>query len=518
MEKRRYYIIFFAVILFVGFYLRTYQLGKYNLWLDEVLSLSSADYMKTMVSKMGIFDSAEDRYPSFLSNLFICYWQRLGRDEFTLRMSAVIFGMLTILAIYQIGKSLFGNKTGLLAAFILAISPVHIYYSREVRMYSMAALTVLLSVYYLIKALRCGKLKFWFGYLEFNLISIYLHYMNIFILLAEIIFFLIFFKRYRHLLKGWLSVHVVLFLLLIPWLINITSLMSLALTHGEKYYWVPQWIQHVSFKNILYTLRNFSAGYNAPGITHVPLTVIFLLLLVFGLIKKGETEQNILFLSCFLIPIFGMYLISKIKPLYTDRYVLPSALFYYLLVANGLSKLRNRYAVPILCSVVILNGPGIKNYYKDIFPDYKSCSGVIPKKDYRGAAKYIIDNFQSGDVVFHTCPSSIVPFEYYSGIIDKDRVEELLTKSIVLKFNKETGKITPCEFKGLGVKFIDSDISVENQRRVWLVFSSFIFDYAVDLTKDPDERRIRDYIDRLYVKKDSRQFKEIVVYLYEKRL
>lgn len=519
MEKNRLYIIFLIFILFIGLYLRMYQLGRYSLWFDEASSVLSADYMKTMVEKMGIFEAAEDRYPSFLSNLFIYFWQHLGRDEFTLRIPAVIFGVLSIFVIYRLGNSLFCERTGLLAALILTISPFHIYYSREVRMYSLVALTALLSVYFFINILRYNRMRFWLGYIAFNLISIYTHYMTVFVLLAEVVFFLIYYKRFRHLFKRWLASHILLSLFLIPWLINVISLLRIMLIEKGDYLWVPRWARSVSLKNIFYTFKNFNAGYNVTERIYVPIIVIFSLLLVLGLVKKTKREANVLLLCCFLVPVLSMYTISKIKVWYVDRYVLPSAMFYYLLVANGLSKLRNKYAIPVLCSIVILNGFGIRNYYRDVFPERMTCVGVGTKKDYRQASKYIMDNFQDGDVIFHVDHCATRPFEYYFRMRDMGKAEGLTAKSIVLKFNKETGKVAPFKFKEQGVKFIDSDISIENQKRVWLVYSSFIFDYIInfDTKKLPDEWRIRDYIEKLYLKKDTKEFKEIIVYLYRKK-
>ncbi len=508
-------------MFFLGLYLRTYQLDRYSLWFDEAASLLSTDYTKTMVGKMGMFDSIEDRYPSFLSSLFIYYWQRLGKDEFTLRMSAVIFAMLTIFAVYRVGAFLFGKKTGLLASFILTISPFHIYYSREVRSYSMVALTVLLSVYFLIKALRYGRLKFWLCYLAFTLISIYLHYMAILILFAELLYFLFYYKRYARFFKKWLFVNILFILFLIPWLINVIFLLKLALFGDAKYFWVPWWAGEGSFKNVFYTLKNFSFGYNVTGVIYNFATVIFLLLLGWGLIKKQKQERRdsyTILLLCFLIPIISMFLISKIKVWYVDRYILPCALFYYLLVANGLSRLRNKYAIPILCSMLILNGIGIKNYYLDILPNPKSCIGVQPKRDYRSASRYIVDNFQQGDVVFHVDYCATLPFEYYFKTMRKDKSKELNAGNYLLSV-EEGAQVLPFKFREQGVKKIPSNISVGNQRRVWLVYSGYIFDSGINLgamRNIPEEVLIRKYIESLYSRKSAKEFKGIIVYLYEK--
>ncbi|MGZ4847178.1 MAG: glycosyltransferase family 39 protein [Halobacteriota archaeon] len=58
-------------------------------------------------------------------------------------------GVLAIPMIYAVGRQLFNEETGLVAAFILALSSFNIYYSQEVRMYSLIVLLALTSVYFL---------------------------------------------------------------------------------------------------------------------------------------------------------------------------------------------------------------------------------------------------------------------------------------------------------------------------------------------------------------------------------
>ncbi|MFA5356849.1 MAG: glycosyltransferase family 39 protein [Candidatus Omnitrophota bacterium] len=490
-------------------------MARYSLWFDEAASVLSADYMHEMISKMGML---EERYPSFLSNQFIYYWQRLGKDEFTLRMSAVIFGMLAVLVIYRVAKHVFSRKAGIIAAFILAVSPIHIYYSREVRVYSLEILTVLVSVYFLIKALESDRMRYWSGYLAFSLASIYLHYMNIFILFSGIIFVLIYYRKCRCLFKRWLAVNAVLFIFLLPWMINTAYLVKTMFYSSQKHYWVLWWAGH-SFKNILYTFKNFSAGYNTNAAIYIPLTAIFLIFFSAGLRSKRGSKSGVLFLLCFLIPIFSMYMISKISPWYVDRYVLPSSIFYYLLVANGISKMSNRRILAALCIITALLSFGTVNYYKDIIPERHTCLGVGTKKDYRQAAAYIIDNFQDGDMIFHVDYCATLPFEHYFRLIGKDKFEELSSGNYLLVV--EDGEdVVPFKFQERGAKRVKSDISVENNRRVWLVYSSFVFDTIINYDgkgEMPEEVYIRDHMEKSYIRKDARGFKEIIVYLYEKR-
>jgi 4-amino-4-deoxy-L-arabinose transferase-like glycosyltransferase len=54
----------------------------------------------------------------------------LGLDEFSLRLTSALFGVATILALFLLGRKLAGNAAGLAAAFLLAICPWHLHFSR----------------------------------------------------------------------------------------------------------------------------------------------------------------------------------------------------------------------------------------------------------------------------------------------------------------------------------------------------------------------------------------------------
>ena len=54
-----------------------------------------------------------------------------GLNEIGVRMASVAFGVLSVIGIYLLGKELFDEKTALLSALFLAISPWHLVFSRQ---------------------------------------------------------------------------------------------------------------------------------------------------------------------------------------------------------------------------------------------------------------------------------------------------------------------------------------------------------------------------------------------------
>jgi 4-amino-4-deoxy-L-arabinose transferase-like glycosyltransferase len=53
-----------------------------------------------------------------------------GLDDTTVRLPAALYGVLAVLAIYLLGRTLFNDKVGMVAALLLALCPWHLHFSR----------------------------------------------------------------------------------------------------------------------------------------------------------------------------------------------------------------------------------------------------------------------------------------------------------------------------------------------------------------------------------------------------
>lgn len=98
-----------------------------------------------------------------------------GPLEIMARLPALIFGILTIWAMYQTTRLLFGKREALFTASYLAISPYHIYWSQMARGYTTCLFLLLLSLLFFIKAIRKNRIHFWMGYIIFSVLMVYSH-------------------------------------------------------------------------------------------------------------------------------------------------------------------------------------------------------------------------------------------------------------------------------------------------------------------------------------------------------
>ncbi|MDO8726615.1 MAG: glycosyltransferase family 39 protein [Candidatus Methanoperedens sp.] len=72
---------------------------------------------------------------------------------FSGRLLMVLFAIITIYLVYLIANRLFNNMVGILASFLLAISPLHIIWSRAIRTDIAATMLIMFSIYFLLRFL-----------------------------------------------------------------------------------------------------------------------------------------------------------------------------------------------------------------------------------------------------------------------------------------------------------------------------------------------------------------------------
>ena len=124
-----------AAIVAVAAGLRGYDLGRLSFWYDEVVTmrLAQAGSPAALIDQLFRIDAT--RAP--LHPLLLEGWVGVfGVSEAAARAFSVLCGVLTVLLVFDIGRVAFDRPTGLWAAWLAAISPVLIVYSREARMYA----------------------------------------------------------------------------------------------------------------------------------------------------------------------------------------------------------------------------------------------------------------------------------------------------------------------------------------------------------------------------------------------
>src|SRR5215203_2022809 len=131
--------------MFLGAVLRFYGLGFQSLSEGELAGwdLSNRGTLPQVIE--GVRGGIHP--PLYFLMLRFAQWI-LGDAEWALRLPSAIAGSLCIPAIYLLGKRLYSEREGLIAALFLAVLWAPIYYSQEARSYSMLILLSILTTYF----------------------------------------------------------------------------------------------------------------------------------------------------------------------------------------------------------------------------------------------------------------------------------------------------------------------------------------------------------------------------------
>lgn len=404
------------LIVLLAFFLRLYRLDHQSLWYDEGFSV----YLARMSLGEITARTASDIHPPLYYYLLHLWLGPFGDSEFVLRFFSLVFGLLTVPLIYALGRRLLSTASGLLAALLLAISPLYLWYSQEARMYTLVTFLCLLSSYLLLRAVE-GKAGFlWGGYILVNILAVYSHFYAFFVLIFHLLFLLVWWAVNRkgdRLLAGLLAQGGVV-LAYLPW-----SGFVLRRYAADVSYWRGELL----FAEVVRkTLILFSTGHTILESRAQPIAFVYGAFILLGLViialhrSRGPAEGwspllRILFLTLYLfIPLLLLFLVSYQRPKFHPRYLMLASPAFFLILAGGLAGLLEKgkgwrrllfsLGLAFLCFLVVTSAYADFNAYFDI---------KFTKDDFRSAARYIQTHIQDNEVVILTSGHLFPVFTYY---------------------------------------------------------------------------------------------------------
>ncbi len=160
-----------AAVTVLAFGLRLFRLDS-ELWLDEITTIFFYSPMPTLHVLTGFVSANNLLLNTLLMNLAIAFF---GEQEWAVRLPSAIFGAATIPVFYWVSRLMLSQRSSLFAALLLAVSYHHIFYSQNLRGYSMQLFFTTLAGGLLVKGLREDRLSIWILYVAamfFNMASL----------------------------------------------------------------------------------------------------------------------------------------------------------------------------------------------------------------------------------------------------------------------------------------------------------------------------------------------------------
>ena len=84
----------------------------------------------------------------------LALWMTFSNSDAWLRGLSVIFALGSVALLYELGRSLFNETTGLIAALMLTLSPLFLNHAQEVRYYTLSTCVTLAGTLFLAQALK----------------------------------------------------------------------------------------------------------------------------------------------------------------------------------------------------------------------------------------------------------------------------------------------------------------------------------------------------------------------------
>jgi uncharacterized membrane protein len=352
---------------------------------DEVWSVKAAslNYSAEMAALKG------DVHPPLYFLMLHAWMRPFGTGERAVRSLSGLFYILSVFAVYGIGRQLYGTKTALLSAALYLTSPLAILSAQFARMYSLLSLLSILSTWlYLQFSIKARDSALLFAlYVAVNSLGTFTHVAFFFVLFGQIIFHLLFYRRVR--IKRFVLAIV---LSLLPYLFLWAPILLRQITNsGEGLAWVKKpglsmitdllllyggvlWLLvpvllYLWWRGGFYSLSRFSK----PSITKLPLWLLT-------------------------ITVLTPLLISEVKPIFNSRFAIIGLPFFALTIGALVASATN-YFLPLALFTLTAVG------FIVVHPASAPC-------DNRKMAVYLSQTANDGDVVIFTSLTRL-PIDYY---------------------------------------------------------------------------------------------------------
>lgn len=404
-KNRVIFLILIIAVLALGLFLRVYGIEKKVIWYDE------ADSIATATRDIAFYRDKEFIYKPVYFFLLKQWIRFFGISPLFLRLFSSLFSLFAVYWIYLLGRKIFDEKTGLIAAFFLAVSPFFIYHSQQVRHFSAIALFTIISFYFLTLFLRSQKIKHCILSLFFSILTVFCHPYGAFILLSQLCVAAFSKNKYSRL---WLSFSILTLFLYVFMFIK---------PHFNEIKDGVWWIEKLDWGFAKAIFSTFTMGGENYGLMKGSFTkelsrefsfykaleilslIVILPVFLKGIfcLKKKNLEKKSIFVWLAL-PVLCVILISyfsiRIFVIKHLTIVLPA---FYLLLAKGFLAFNKRPIKIIFSSIfIIITGISLTMLYSsDLHINWKNPAGLL--RDYG----------EPGDVVVLASDKEIVSFLYH---------------------------------------------------------------------------------------------------------
>ena len=334
------------VVLFAA--ARLWNLASYNLWGDELFSLTSARMGWVDMIRALITDGAQA--PVFY--VLLKGWIAVGGESVLwLRLLPLVISIITLPLFFLLCRELQLRLAEVaLALLLISVNGYLIYYAQEVRPYSLLALLTVFSLWLFVRVFNStdGGKSHLIALLVVNTLLVYTHYFGWLVIATELLF--LGFKKRQRLLPFAVTVGLTA-VLFAPWAYAVFAALRRFNIRPRGVGQTLGWIPRPGGSHLLSFVTLFTGQPNFPGSRYLGLILFGFPILLWAwhvIGRRAAAEDagrisNFGLLSLFsFLPIVIAFTVSQLfrQSVWVPRYLIICAVPYVILVAIAFYRLR----------------------------------------------------------------------------------------------------------------------------------------------------------------------------------
>lgn len=294
-----------------------------------------------------------------LYEIVLHYWIKVfGISEFAVRFPSLIFSSVTVFFVYKIAADYIAKRVAFIAAFVFTFSNYFILFAHEARVYALLGLLTSVSMYIFMRILNnslkaqpnvrssFNSNKLYLLLALINALIIYAHYFGFFVLIVQFLYLVI---NPKILKKIWKNIFISAILIMLLYLPNIAVLLYRFLDSSNG-----TWVQP---PNGIESIYNMLWVFSNKPITTVMVIAVLIASIIIFLIRRKVEKQNIyieLVVLWFGFIFLIMFAVSFWLPMFMDRYLMPAAIAFPIMVGTSVDYVSKKFNYPILLPLMIV--------------------------------------------------------------------------------------------------------------------------------------------------------------------
>ncbi len=402
--------IFLVILIVIATFLLFTNIGNQYLWDDEAQTALLANSISTYSFPMGRdtvntysqengaeygLDLIYKWHPWLSFYVTALFFKVFGVNEFGARFGFALFGLLTVVLVYFLGRELSDRRVGMSASILLLFSIPFLLLAKQCRYYSLTMFFTILVIYEFVMILH-DKRKNPVLIITALVLLFYSANINYGIIITAMGTFALFFRRDK--LSTTIKLTFISMLFVLPWVYYVKDIKFTTI-----------YVNMFSFENLINLLPMFAE--RTTDFFFYPLLLIIpgeYLIARFS--RKEKVRINISDGVAFLLIFSAMFLliISFAAPLLLFRYLgplIPVACVLMALILESLFKIHLLVGVAVMTLIIVFKGC-FHLYIYEITHDYDGPT--------EGIVKYLKANAAPRDIVAMSYGD--IPVKFYTGL------------------------------------------------------------------------------------------------------